>query len=197
MLLLYAIPIGMALGLLAGGSVDRLAATRIRLAPLALAGLAFQLVLFSAPVAAVLGTAGQVGPTLYFASTLLVLLVLALNARQPGFRFIFAGATFNLIAIVANGGFMPASPDAWLALHGLTSLPADVLTNSMLAGPATPFAFLGDIFAMPRSLPMANIFSIGDLLIAAGGAWFVARTMGASSTQTNDRVPASAMPASG
>ena len=195
MLLLYAIPIGIALGLLAGGSFDRLAGTRIRLAPLALVGLAFQLVLFSAPVAAMLGSAGQVGPMLYFASTLLVLLVLALNARQPGFRFIFAGATFNMIAIVANGGFMPASPDAWLALHGLASLPTDVLTNSILAGPHTPFAFLGDIFAMPRSLPLANVFSIGDVLIAAGGAWFVTRTMGSSDSRTAAHVPARPVPA--
>jgi hypothetical protein len=29
-------------------------------------------------------------------------------------------------------------------------------------------SFLGDIFAVPRELPFANVFSIGDVLIAAG-----------------------------
>jgi hypothetical protein len=47
MLLLYALPIGLLAGLAAGGSIGRLANLRIRLAPLAIGGLLFQLLLFS------------------------------------------------------------------------------------------------------------------------------------------------------
>ena len=45
------------------------------------------------------------------------------------------------------------------------------------SAPTTTLAFLGDVFYLPRPLPFANVFSIGDVLIAAGGAWFIARTM--------------------
>ena len=177
MLLLYALPAGIVLGLLAGGAVGRLAATKVRWAPVAVAGLGFQVLLFSSPLASALADAGPVGPALYVGSTAVVAMVLAANLGQSGFRVILAGATLNLAAIVANGGFMPASPEAWAALHGTVGVPADVLTNSTLATASTPLAFLGDIFYLPRPLPFANVFSIGDVLIAVGGAWFIARTM--------------------
>lgn len=177
MLLLYAIPAGLLLGLVAGGRLDRLASTRIRLAPVALAGLVFQLVLFSPPIASALATAGQLGPGLYVGSTAVVFVALAANRGRPGFQLILVGAALNLLAIVANGGYMPASPDAWAAVNGGSGLPIDSLTNSTLAAPTTALHFLGDVFYLPRPLPMANVFSIGDALIAAGGAWFIARTM--------------------
>jgi hypothetical protein len=59
----------------------------------------------------------------------------------------------------------------------VSGVPEGVLTNSTLASAATRLALLGDVFAVPRPLPFANVFSIGDLLIAVGGAWFIARTM--------------------
>jgi hypothetical protein len=193
MLLLYAIPAGILFGLASGGAIHRLAATRIRLAPLALAGLLFQLLLFSPPVASALAAAGVFGPMLYVGSTALVLVALASNVGQPGFRLILFGAGMNLLAIVVNGGYMPASPDAWAALHGAAPIPAHMLTNSTLAGPASALAFLGDMFYLPRPLPFANVFSIGDALIAAGGAWFIARTMAGTRilpTPTPRRLPA-------
>ena len=190
MLLLYAIPVGILAGFAVGGALDRLAATRIRLAPVALAGMAFQLALFSPPVAAALASAGAVGPALYVASTAVVFGALAANFGQRGFRLIFAGAALNMAVIVSNGGSMPASPGAWAALHGVAGVPADALTNSTLAGPMTALAFLGDIFYLPRALPFANVFSIGDALIAVGGAWFVARTMVAAGQRLPPAAPA-------
>jgi hypothetical protein len=174
MLLLYAIPVGMLLGFVAGGRLAPLGAIHIRLWPLALAGLVFQVVLFSSPLAAVVGAAG---PALYVGSTLVVLVALLANLRQPGFRLILIGALCNLAAIVANGGQMPASPEAFAALTGLPAVPTEHFTNSVLAAPGTPLLFLGDIFVLPRPIPFANVFSIGDVLIAAGGVVFIARCM--------------------
>ena len=34
-------------------------------------------------------------------------------------------------------------------------------------------AFLGDVFALPAWMPAANVFSVGDLLLALGAAIFV------------------------
>jgi hypothetical protein len=187
MLLLYAIPAGVFVGLLGGGRLAELAKVRIRFWPLALGGLAFQLLLFSPAVASAVGIWG---PLLYVGSTLVVLLVLLANIGQPGFRLILLGSTLNLVAILLNGGQMPASAEAIAALNGLAQLPADAFSNSALAGPNTQFAILGDIFALPRPIPFANVFSIGDVLIGVGGAWFIGRTMVASS-------PTPAQPVSG
>jgi Family of unknown function (DUF5317) len=36
---------------------------------------------------------------------------------------------------------------------------------------------LTDVFAIPAWLPMANVFSVGDVLIAIGIAWTIVATM--------------------
>ncbi len=184
MLLLYAIPIGLLLGLAVGGRLGSLAAVRIRWWPLALAGLAFQVLLFSPPIASRIG---GLGPALYVGSTLVVLAALLANLGQPGFRLILAGALLNLLVIVANGGQMPAAPEALLALHGVAALPTDGFSNSIVAGAGTALWFLGDVFYLPRPIPLANVFSIGDVLIAVGGAWFMARTMLGATTAAGPR----------
>jgi hypothetical protein len=174
MLLVYAVAIGIIVGLATRGRASALGSVHIRLWPVALAGLSFQLLLFSSPLAA---SVGPWGPSLYVASTTLVFISLIVNLRQPGFWLIIVGAFLNFAAIVANGGYMPASPDAVAALQGVASLPATDFTNSALATSSTTLGFLGDIFVLPRPLPLANVFSIGDLLIGIGGAWFVIATM--------------------
>jgi hypothetical protein len=174
MLLLYAIAAGLVVGRLSGGRLDALATVRFRAWPIALGGLLFQLVLFSAPVAARVGDAG---PLLYVVSSAAVFAALLLNLRLPGFPLLALGAGANLLAIVANGGYMPSAPEAWAALNGVSEVPTDDYTNSALIDATTRFPALGDIFVFPRPLPMANVFSIGDVLIAVGAAWFVVSRM--------------------
>jgi Family of unknown function (DUF5317) len=174
MLLLYAVILGLAAGLLSGGKLAALGMTHIRLWPVALIGLFAQLLLFSSPLAAVVG---PWGPSLYVVSTVAVLMALVVNLRQPGFWLIIIGALANFAVVVLNGGQMPASPDAWAALNGIAAVPATAFSNSILAGPHTVLPFLGDNFVLPRPVPLANVFSIGDVLIGAGGALFVYQAM--------------------
>jgi len=174
MLLLYTVAIGLIAGLASGGRIAALGNTTVRFWPVALIGLFGQVLLFSSPLAAVVGAWG---PSLYVVSTTLVLMALVVNLRQPGFWLILVGALLNFTVIVANGGQMPASPDAWAALNGIAAVPTTTFSNSILAGPATAFPYLGDNFVLPRPLPLANIFSIGDVLIGAGGALFIFQTM--------------------
>jgi hypothetical protein len=168
--ILYAVVLGVFAGLLLGGRLGNLAGLRIRWAPLALAGLAVQLVLFTD-----LGgrLAGDLAPLLYVASTCAVLAVVLVNVRIPGLVLVAAGAACNLAAIVANGGWMPADPAA------LASLGRDIgdgYTNStVVADPA--LRPLTDVFAMPAWMPLANVFSIGDVLIGAGIAIAIAVSM--------------------
>ena len=110
----WAVLVGLVVGFARGGRLEHLGATPIRWAPLALLGLAIQIVLFSDAVARVVGAAG---PVVYVASTALVFGVMLANVRLPGVPVIALGAGSNLAAILANGGYMPADPGA-LALAG-------------------------------------------------------------------------------
>jgi hypothetical protein len=110
MFMLWAIPIGIIVGLLARGRLDALATFRFRWGWLAVAGLIVQVVLFS-PTGDQL--AGGSGPLLYVASTLAVFVAVLRNIRLPGMAIVALGAVCNLAAITANGGFMPASASGW------------------------------------------------------------------------------------
>jgi hypothetical protein len=173
MLLLYAVIIGLALGFATRGRLSRLANVHIRLWQVALLGFVFQAALFSPLVA---DDVGRLGPSLYVVSTTLVTMALVVNLPQHGFGLITLGACLNLAAIVANGGQMPASPEAVAAFAGTAIDSGTGFANSVRMDAAV-LPFLGDIFVLPRPLPFANIFSIGDVLIGVGGAYFIWRTM--------------------
>lgn len=161
MFILYAIPLGILVGLARGGRLGNLAEFRFEWGWLAFAGLFAQVVLFSEPVGALVG---QAGPVLYTASSLAVLAVVLRNRRLPGLKLIAAGAISNLVAIIANGGYMPADSAA-LALAGMdpaTGFSNSIVTNRAVLGPLT------DIFALPEWVPFANVFSIGDVLVGLG-----------------------------
>ena len=170
MFVLYAVVIGVAAGYLLGGRLDALGGMRLRWPWLAIAGLAFQVVLFSG---AVDDRLGGLGPALYVISTAVVLAVVVANLRVPGLVLVAMGATSNVVAILANGGHMPADPGA-LALAGLepeTGFSNSIVTDQPALRPLT------DIFALPDAVPLANVFSIGDVLIAAGIAIAIAAGM--------------------
>ena len=161
MFLLYAIPAGILAGLALGGRPQGLSTLQFRWAWVFMLGLAVQLVLFSD---AVTERIGELGPPIYVSSTLAVAIAIAANYRVPGIPIVLLGAVSNLAAIIANGGYMPASAGALAAL-GVTL--TDEYSNSLLiTNPNLPW--LTDIFALPAWLPAANVFSIGDVLIGLG-----------------------------
>jgi hypothetical protein len=160
--ILYAIPIGIAAGLLVGGKVDRLAELRLRWAPLAVLGLVVQLALFADPISAAVGDAA---PAIYVASSAAVLAAVLRDVRVPGMALIAIGAASNLAAILANGGFMPADP---AALDSVVQLSPGYSNSVVVANPA--LRPLTDLFALPAAFPLANVFSVGDVLIGIGVA---------------------------
>ncbi|HEU0237319.1 MAG TPA: DUF5317 family protein [Candidatus Limnocylindrales bacterium] len=170
MFILYAIPAGILAGFLAGGRLDGLSTLRFRWAPLAIAGLLVQLVLFALPQGAELAA---IGPAVYVGSTAAVLVALLVNVRLAGLSIVAAGAASNLLAIVANGGAMPVRAET-LVTAGLD--PHDGFSNSVVT--TTPaLEPLTDVFAIPAGVPLANVFSIGDALIAVGIAVAIAVAM--------------------
>jgi hypothetical protein len=166
---LFAIPLGIVLGYPLGGRLDRLADMRFEWAWLAVGGLLVQVLLFSPLLSDRIGA--DLGAAVYVASTAVVLAAVARNIRRlPALGLVAIGAVANLAAVIANGGVMPTTASA-LATAGLS--PPDGFSNSaVVADPR--LAPLTDIFALPAAVPLANVFSIGDVLIGVGIALVIA-----------------------
>lgn len=102
------------------------------------------------------------------------------NRRVPGLWLVAVGAAMNLLVIAANGGVMPAAAHALIRADIPATIPR-FFTNSMpVANPR--LAFLGDIFAVPASWPLSNVFSPGDVCIALGVALTIHRAAGSRLT---------------
>ncbi|KRT63256.1 MAG: hypothetical protein XU10_C0013G0024 [Chloroflexi bacterium CSP1-4] len=186
MFILYPLVVALIVGLLVGGSVVPLGHIRFRWPAVALLSLGAQLLIFSSPAGELLG---DVAPLVYVASTIATLLFVLANIPQPAFPLVAIGAASNLLAIVANGGFMPTTPDALAALG--KHLGAGY-SNSMTSANVV-LAPLTDVFALPRGLPLANVFSVGDVLIGAGVFIFILAVM----RRPFDRLPGMVVPAAG
>ena len=177
MFILYAVAISLVVGLVLGGRPAGLADLQIRWAWPMVAGFLAQVALFSAPLT---DRIGGLGPPIYIASTAVVLAAIWLNRRIPGMVIVAIGATCNLSAIVANGGYMPADP-AIMAAVGRGD-PTAYSNSAILPDPA--LRPLTDIFVLPQWLPFTNVFSLGDVLIGIGVATVIVVAMRRSSAST-------------
>lgn len=111
------------------------------------------------------------------------------NRDLPFIWIIALGGTLNLLAIAANGGVMPADAHA-LQRAGWPSA-SDQFENSIaLADPK--LLFLGDVFAVPRWLPLANVFSVGDIILVLGGIVTVHRLCGSRLVGARPNAPRTA-----
>lgn len=120
---------------------------------------------------------------LHLVTYALCLTFLYRNRHLPGGWIIMLGASCNLAAIAANGGTMPADADAW-ANAGLPEPTA--FENSSFATDAN-LALLGDMFYIPAGWPLANVFSLGDVLIVIGGSYLAHRWCRSDADVTDER----------
>lgn len=160
--------IGLGISPLLGGRWSRLAKLRIRFLWIFYVAIAVQLVAFPVKVMP-WHTSDRVGVVLWLTSYCIFAVGIAANFRQlPGIVLIAAGLVSNLVAILANGGHMPALPSALRAagLHFSRSR-----NSAEMAAPHV--SWLVDRWAAPSWIPWANVFSVGDVLIAVGGFIFV------------------------
>ena len=155
--------IGVLAALPFGGRLRNLATLRLKWLWLAYVALVIQIAAFpgnSLPW----HTANGVAVGLWIASDVLLVAVVVRNIRLPGVALVAAGLGSNLLAVLANGGHMPALPSALAdaGLHYHVSM-----NSEAMAHPALPW--LVDRWAAPHWIPLANIFSVGDVAIAVGG----------------------------
>jgi hypothetical protein len=157
---------------LAGGRLGELAFVRPRAGWLLAAGLGLQVLIISiAPE----GAHGLHAAT-HLASYALVAAFVAVNLGVPYLWLIAFGGMLNLVAIAANGGVMPADPDA-LAAAGIVADPQAFSNSTAVADPV--LLPLGDVFWVPASWPLSNVFSVGDVVIVVG-AFLALHTIGGS-----------------
>ena len=155
---------------LAGGRLDALAELRLRRVWAIYAALALAVLAIGLPGLPAWARSGL----LVAAYPVGAVFVLA-NRWLPGMPLAALGAALNLLAIAANGGVMPAS-EAALARAGLPT--DDPGFESSTVVDHARLAFLGDVFAIPASWPLSNVFSVGDVLIGLGLAWGLHRVCG-------------------
>lgn len=182
MVLFIAVVFGLVIGIVTGGSFSGFSAARFRYLPIIIIATLIQVLIFTS----LLGTyeiIHRIGPYIYMATILASLFFIISNLSIPGMRIVLVGALMNAIVIFANFGFMPA-PESALKSAGRHDRVVDpdggsaaVLSNSKIADDDTRLLFLGDIIAIPSSFPLANVISIGDILIAVGVAVAIVRVM--------------------
>ena len=162
--------------LLRGGKITHLADLNFQWRGLILVGFLIQIIIFN--------DFWQKNPTLqpftslaYIISLALLMLALAKNHTIPGMLILTLGFFFNALAITLNGGFMPASLDAWTTAGFSPLAPGELHNNSIGMSPGTLVPFLGDIFAIPKGFIFPNVFSIGDVIISIGAVILIQKTM--------------------
>lgn len=149
-------------GKLAGGRIETLADTPIKGMRLAFAAIALQVVAFPSGVLP-WGMPPSAARGLWLVSYALLLAMLLRNARLFGMPLVVAGLLSNLVAILANGGLMPVRASALAAAHRSYST-----HNNSIELVRPHLAALVDRWAVPAWIPLGNVYSIGDVLIAIG-----------------------------
>lgn len=130
----------------------------------------------------------DVAPALHVLTYLAAGTFLWLNHTVPGALVVGAGALSNGVTILLNGGTLPTTAEA-VAAAGIDH--GDGFSNtSILADPVLPW--LGDVFAWPAPMPLANTFSVGDVLIVVGvglATWTGTRPLGRATPDRTDQSP--------
>ena len=171
MLLLAACGLAMLSPLLAGRWSARLLLHPWRHPLLIWATLLLQVFVVEAPLPDALA------PVLHVLTYALALAFLVVNRHLAGVLVVGAGALLNGVTIALNGGVLPASASAITATG--VDRDGEFANSAVVADAVLPW--LGDVFAWPAPLPLANTFSVGDVLIAVGvaiAAWAGTQRLG-------------------
>jgi hypothetical protein len=178
MILAFAVAVGLAGAFLRyrSDALNRIAALPLRFAWILLLAIILQIPLLRAP--AVSPHELRLQQALLLLSYLLLVAFVILNRRNPGIRVVGAGLGLNLLAILANGGFMPVTAQTLVRINPGSQL------QDWSAGMHYPgskdvirlpqeiyFWVFSDLLVLPSPFPLPTAFSLGDLVIAVGIIW--------------------------
>jgi DHA3 family macrolide efflux protein-like MFS transporter len=177
-MLIAGIALGLMLGLLLGGRLERLADIRLKFLPLLFLGV---IVRFGTEAALIYGLdfADQLRLPLFGLSYGLLLFTLWQNRAYPGLALAFVGVASNALVIMVNGGYMPV----WMPAYEASGLSGPLGTVLHVPLPATlgpefllRLGPLSDLIPLPIP-PLQNVASIGDLFLTAGLSFFLFSTV--------------------
>lgn len=164
MILLVSAALGLAIGLLTGGSLARMRQYPLR-------GLLLPILALLLKTGASFLFQPQEGARIVcIAQYALIFLFLALNIRRPVWpAFVFLGSLGNFLVILLNGGCMPVSAEQFGAqAERLEQLAQNRIYAYCLANEQTKLPYLGDILRLgPAGVPF-GFASVGDLVLCAG-----------------------------
>jgi hypothetical protein len=157
--------------LLLGGRLGALAEIRLRAIWLFYVAIALQLAAFP-PMFFPWTTADSVARPLWLASYGCLVAAAVVNRHLRGIVLVIAGMASNLVAVLANGGVMPTLPSAARGAGHMGAAKYNSVTN---ADPS--LGWLVDRWAAPDWIPLANVFSVGDVVLALGAFVLVLTAM--------------------
>lgn len=108
---------------------------------------------------------GPASDAVHVGTYVLAALFLVANRQVSGVWLLGLGGLSNGLTIALNGGTLPAR---LAALRG-AGLPVDrdrFVNSGVMAHAKLPW--LGDVFYVPKGVPLANVFSVGDVLLVVG-----------------------------
>ena len=118
-------------------------------------------------------TNGTLATCLWLVSFALVAAGAWCNRHIVGVPIVAAGLASNVLAVGMNGGHMPALPSALAAANE-----SYVVSNNSERVAAPHLSWLVDRWAVPDWLPVGNVYSLGDAVIAVGIVLVVVVAMG-------------------
>ncbi|MDI6843804.1 MAG: DUF5317 family protein [Anaerosomatales bacterium] len=164
-LLLISVVVGLAAGLLSGGSLARLQHVRLRGESGLVLLLLLQLVLPAATARIGMSAMLALGIWLLAMAGLVVLSLR--NVSAPGMVLVALGVALNLMVIGLNAG-MPVSERAVkiVARSDTVEVPYDLVHRPMTGETLLPW--LADVIPVPGPKGLRAVVSVGDLLLVTG-----------------------------
>lgn len=196
MLLLTPVLIALTIALLRGGSLRNLATLPLRGTAFFLAALAVQIVLYL-PGIRTSALVHDYGAAFYVVSMGLALVGALRNWRLGvALRVAALGLALNTLVIALNGGYMPTNAAAMQAVQGTATVREianpHLYGNTHFAGPSTRLTVFSDVIPVRVPGGPGNVYSVGDVLLAAGIAVLVYRATRRPYTRYAPRLPAGA-----
>ncbi|HNW84057.1 MAG TPA: DUF5317 domain-containing protein [Candidatus Cryosericum sp.] len=174
MFVLIVLVCSLILSLATGGRLRYVEGFRFRMLPLGIGAFVLQVLMFTERGELLLGS---FLPFAYMCSLLMLLVFLGVNWKVAGVPVLVAGLLLNMVVIGANGGRMPASPQALIATGQADR--AELLVregaaaNVVLMSDRTRLNVLGDRIVLPFLGTLGSAYSIGDLVALVGEALLV------------------------
>jgi len=181
MLMLVPLFLTIAVARARGGALRALATLPVRGGAFLATALVIQLLLYLPPLRGA-PIAVRYGGGVYVAALGLALVGALRNWRLgAAARVATLGLALNLTVIAANGGYMPVNAAAMSTAQGATTThdiaAARRYANVHLAGGSTRLVFLSDIIPLQIPQGPGNVYSVGDVLLAAGVAALTYKAM--------------------